>query len=251
MSSSTPILPSLKPSSTGLPASSAALSPLPAIPATGRQPASTSKGLARWLDAFAVVWDKTSIYLPVLLMGFLALVSYWVVSVTPSAEPPTPERGVSQAPDSIMRDFAVRQFSPDGTLKSELFGQEMRRYPHNDSSVIDLAHGLQIAETGRRTTFQAQRLTTNADQSIYWFEGDVIIIREAHNTPASQDPKIEYRGEALTLYVDKDRLESDKPVVITRGNDRISGNRLRYDDNTTVLDVQGRVRAVLEPRTKP
>jgi lipopolysaccharide export system protein LptC len=207
--------------------------------------------LTRSLDALAAVWDKTSIYLPVVLMGLLALASYWVVSLSPSADLPAPERVVSQAPDSIMRDFAVRQFSPDGTLKSELFGLEMRRYPYNDTSVIDEAHGVQIADTGRRTTFQAQRLTTNADQSIYWFEGNVIIIREAYHSPTSQDPKIEYRGEALTLYVDEDRLTSDKPVVITRGNDRISGNRLRYDDNTTVLDMQGRVRAFIQPRTTP
>lgn len=225
--------------------------PLPPLPARGKASAPSAKSVTRWLDTLAALWDKTSIYLPVLLMGLLALVSYWVVSLSPSAELPAPERVVSQAPDSIMRDFAVRQFSPNGTLQSELFGREMRRYPYNDTSVIDEAHGVQIADTGRRTTFQAQRLTTNADQSIYWFEGNVIIIREAHHTPASQDPRVEYRGEALTLYVDEDRLASDQPVIITRGNDRISGNRLRYDDNSTVLDVQGRVRALLQPRTTP
>jgi lipopolysaccharide export system protein LptC len=221
------------------------------LPNGGKASAPSAKGVTRWLGAMAAVWDKTSIYLPVVLMGLLALASYWVVSLAPSADLPAPERAVSQAPDSIMRDFAVRQFSPDGTLQSELFGREMRRYPYNDTSVIDEAHGVQIADTGRRTTFQAQRLTTSNDQSIYWFEGNVIIIREAHHTPASQDPRVEYRGEALTLYVDEDRLESDKPVVITRGTDRISGNRLRYNDNTTVLDMQGRVRALLQPRTSP
>ena len=231
-----------------MPASSSALPPLPG---GNKASATSAKGFTRWLDALASIWDKTSIYLPIVLMGLLALGSYWVVSLAPSADLPAPEQAMNQAPDSIMRDFAVRQFSPDGTLKSELFGREMRRYPYNDTSVIDESHGVQMADTGRRTTFQAQRLTTNGDQSIYWFEGDVIIIREAHNTPTSQDPKIEYRGEALTLYVDEDRLTSDKPVVITRGNDRISGNRLRYDDNTTVLDMQGRVRAFIQPRTTP
>jgi lipopolysaccharide export system protein LptC len=224
---------------------------LTALPVAVSQTTSTTKGITRWLDPLVSLWDQTSIYLPVLLMGLLALISFWIVGITPSADLPAPERAISQAPDSIMRDFAIRQFTPDGTLKSELFGREMRRYPHNDTSVIDGAHGVQIADTGRRSTFQAQRLTTNDDQSIYWFEGNVIIIREAHYTPTSQDPRVEYRGEALTLYVDEDRLESDKPVVITRGADRISGNRLRYDDNTTVLNIQGRVRATLQPRTSP
>ena len=216
-----------------------------------RPPQHAKPGLSRWLDRVAVLWDKASIYLPIFLMGFLALLSYWVVSLTPSYDLPQAERAVSQAPDSIMRDFAIRQFGPDGTLKSELFGREMRRYPYNDSIVIEQAQGLQIAETGRRTTFQAQRLTTNADQSIYWLEGQVIVVRDAHTTPTSDDPRVEYRGEALTLFVDEDRLESKLPVVITRGRDRISANSLDYDDNSTVAHLRGRVRALLAPRPAP
>ncbi len=229
------------------PTSTDSLAPLPPTASTlGR-----AQGLTRWLDALASVWDKTSIYLPVVLMGFLALVSYWVVSLTPSFDLPKPEQAQSQAPDAIMRDFSIRQFAPNGTLKSELFGREMRRYPHNNTTVIDHTQGVQLADTGRRTTFTAKRLTTNADQSIYWFEGNVVIVREAHNTPTGLEPQVEYRGEALTYYVEQDRLESTQPVIITRGNDRISANSLRYDDNTTVVNMQGRVRALLSPRTTP
>lgn len=230
------------------PPASATLAPLPSSD-NAQKP--KPYGLDRMLDVLAAAWDQTSIYLPIVLMGVLALVSFWIVGLTPNVDLPKPEPILSQAPDSIMRNFAVRQFSPDGTLKSELFGREMRQYPHNNTSVIDDAQGVQIAETGRRTTFQAQRLTTNADQSVYWFEGNVIIIREAHQLADSQGPRIEYRGEALTLYVSEDRLASDRPVIVTRGNDRISADSLRYDDNTSVANMQGRVRAQLLPRKSP
>ena len=244
--------PSPQPSSLPIPAGVAAsLPPLSALPPKANSSAAASSGLSRVLDTVASAWDKTSIYLPIVLMGFLALVSYWVVSLTPSADLPPPERAASQAPDSIMRNFAIRQFSPDGTLKSELFGDEMRRYPYNDTTVIDQSRGLQISPTGRRTTFRAQRLTTNADQSIYWLEGSVLIIREAMSSPSGNEPQVQYQGESLTFYVSQDRLESNKPVLIIRGNDRISANSLRYDDNTTVVNMQGRVRALLAPRTTP
>lgn len=221
------------------------------VSARGAAPAPLT-GWRRWLDRLATAWDKTSIYLPMLLMGLLALISYWIVSLTPIGDLPRPERAVSQAPDAIMRDFAIRQFSPSGDLKLELFGREMRRYPYNDTTVIDLARGLHIAPTtGRRTTFNAQRLTTNADQSIYWLEGNVIIIRESPALLTDAEPTVEYRGDALTLYVDQDRLESNQPVVITRGPDRFSANSLRYDDTTTIANLQGRVRALLAPRSKP
>lgn len=227
------------------------LPPLSARPPKANSSASASSGLSRVLDTVATAWDRTSIYLPIVLMGFLALVSYWVVSLTPIADLPPPERAASQAPDSIMRNFAIQQFSPDGTLKSELFGDEMRRYPYNDTTVIDRSRGFQISPTGRRTTFSAQRLSTNADQSIYWLEGSVLIIREALSSPSGDEPQIQYQGESLTFYVAQDRLESNKPVLIIRGNDRISANNLRYDDNTSVVNMQGRVRALLAPRKSP
>lgn len=238
--------PSTLPASASSPATLSALSPLPA---RGRLHQNSATGWARWLDVLASAWDKTSIYLPIVLMGFLALVSYWVVSLTPTTDLPKPEQAQSQAPDSVMRDFAIRQFAPNGSLKSELFGREMRRYPYNDTTVVDDTRGVQFALTGRRTSFSAQRLTTNGDQTIYWLEGNVVVIRDAHSTPTGIEPKVEYRGEALTLYVEQDRLESNKPVTITRGNDRISANSLRYDDNTSVVNMQGRVRALLSPRS--
>lgn len=231
--------------------SASAMQPLVRLPASDRLPQHTPKGLGRWLDIVAATWYKSSIYLPIVLMGFLALISYWAVSVTPLSDLPKAEPTQSQAPDSIMRDFVIRQFAPDGTLKSELFGREMRRYPYNDTTVVDHTKGMQVALSGRKTTFTANRLTTNANQSIYWLEGDVVIIRDAHSTPTGIEPRVEYRGEALTLYVDQDRLESNKPVTITRGADRMSANSLRYDDNTTVVNMQGRVRALLSPRTSP
>jgi len=240
---------SAQPSTMPAPASSpSTMSVLSPLPASGRLPQDSAQGLTRWLDVLATAWDKTSIYLPIVLMGFLALVSYWVVSLTPTTDLPKIEQTQSKAPDSIMRDFAIRQFSPNGSLKSELFGREMRRYPYNDSTVMDDINSVEIAVTGRRTTISAKRLTTNGDQSIYWLEGNVIIIRNAHSTPSGVEPKVEYRGEAISFYVEQDRLESSKPVTITRGNDRISANSLRYDDSTTVVNMQGRVRALLSPR---
>ena len=228
--------------------------PSTAIESMARLPANDSPtqlshiSLVRWRDILATTWDKTSIYLPIVLMGFLALVSYWALSVTPQIDFPKPEQTLSQAPDSIMRNFAIRQFSPDGSLKSEIFGREMRRYPYNDKTVVDDIKGLQIAPNGHRTTFTANRLTTNTNQSIYWLEGNVVVIREAHSAVNRAEPQVEYRGQAITLYVEQDRLESSKPVSVVRGADRISGNSLRYDDNAGVVNMQGRVRAVLSPR---
>lgn len=204
--------------------------------------ATPASRLGRW-------WDRVSIYLPVLLMGLLALASYWVVSQAPSVEPPLPPAPASREPDYFMRDFATRSFFADGTLKSELRGAELRHYLAADRLEVDDVSLRALNATGRLTTARAQRLVTNDDQSYYTLSGNVVIVREAQRLPDGRGlPRLEFRGETLTYYPDGDRLESDQPVEMLRGNDRVRADRLRYADDARQVDLQGRVRATLYPR---
>lgn len=183
-------------------------------------------------------------------MGALALVSYWVVSITPRVDLPSRATTTSQAPDYVMQDFTIRQFGPDGQLESELLGHELRNYPHNDTTQVDQARGRQLSPEGRTTTFTAQRATTNKGNTIYWLEGDVFVVRPSYTPEQGPiEPRTTYQGQALTYYVDDDRLVSELPVLIKRGNDTFSANRLTYDDRSTVLTMQGRVRVLLAPRS--
>ena len=56
-------------------------------------------------------WDRLAVYLPLLLMGLMAMTTYWLVRNTPiaaEAESETPPRHV---PDYFMRDFSVKVFA--------------------------------------------------------------------------------------------------------------------------------------------
>src|SRR5690606_6552614 len=86
----------------------------------------------RWQDALS----RLSIYLPVMLMGLLALASYWLLRITPAPAQPEPERPVTEHPDFFMRGFAVKAFDERGRIKSEVRGTEGRHYPHNETLVI-------------------------------------------------------------------------------------------------------------------
>jgi lipopolysaccharide export system protein LptC len=219
------------------------LNAAPSLPppiATGGAPKASRLG--RW-------WDRLSIYLPVLMMGLLALASYWVVSQAPKPEPPRPQRPASSEPDYFMQDFAVRTFAADGSLQSELRGAALRHYPGTDRLEVDQVELRSVNPEGRLTTARAQRLLTNDEQSFYTLTGDVVIVREAQRLADGRTlPRLEFRGQALTYFVTEERLESDQPVVMLRGTDRVSADRLRYAEDTRQADLQGRVRATLNPR---
>ncbi len=216
------------------------LAPLPSAPTRPRR--SFAQRAGGW-------WNQLSIYLPVLLMGVLALGSYWVVSQSPGPAEPRPPRPVSADPDYFMRNFAVRTFAANGQLKSELRGSEMRHYPADSTIEVEGARLRAINDLGRVTTASARQLITNDTQTLYTLSGDVIIVREALNLPDGQRlPRLEFRGETITFLVEEDTVLSDQPVRMMRDADRMQADSLRYNDNTREAILRGRVQATLNPR---
>jgi len=82
-------------------------------------------------------FDRLTLYLPVLLMGALAMSTYWLVRTTPPANIPAPVAKVEHLPDYFMRQFAVKTFDAEGKLKSEVSGAEARHFPDTDTLEID------------------------------------------------------------------------------------------------------------------
>lgn len=196
----------------------------------------------RWLD-------HASIYLPVLLMGALALGSYWLLRTAPVLRTTTPAAPPSTEPDYTMQRFAVKTFDAQGRLASEVAGLQARHYPIDDRTEIEQARMLQINDSGQRLTAQAQRVTVKSGQTHYQLEGDVRVLREAGRNASGQAvPAVSFAGESLRLDTQANQIESDQPVTLTRGADKMLADRLRYDDQTRIADLDGRVRATLAPR---
>jgi len=194
-------------------------------------------------------WDQLSIYLPVLLMGLLALASYWLLRATPAPLEPEPDRPPTHEPDHLMRRFSVKVFDASGALKSEVYGAEARHHPDTDTTEIDQARIRSLGPDGRVTTATAQRIISNARQTAFILEGDAVVVREpAPSGAAAAVPRLEFRGESLQVFTDPERVISNRPVVLVRGNDRLTANSLDYRGDERAAVLQGRVRATLAPR---
>lgn len=193
-------------------------------------------------------WDTVSIYLPVLLMGLLALASYWLLRATPAFVEAPAAQPVSQEPDYFMRRFSVKSFDPDGTLRSEVAGTEARHHPSDDRVEIDNARIRRIDDQGLVTVATARRVTTNSDNTEFLLEGNAQVLREAATgLDGVARPRLQFNGERLKIFVKPDRVVSDRPVVLRRGNDRLEAATLDYRDDERVADFTGRVRVELQP----
>jgi len=190
-------------------------------------------------------WDRIAIYLPVILMGLMALGTYWLARNTPSFGPAESARPVTHDPDYFMRNFSVKTFDATGRLKSEVFGSEARHYPDTDTLEIDQPRIRAYSETGELTVATARRALSNADGSEVQLLDNAVVTREA----TAQRPSMEFRGEFLHVFVNTERVRSHKPVTLIHGNDQFTAESLDYDNLDRVMDLKGRVRGVLVPNT--
>lgn len=209
----------------------------------------TAADMAPWSRRLRRGWDRLSIYLPVVLMGLLALGSYWLLRATPELELPVAERPPQHQPDYFMRGFAVRSYAPDGTLRSEVRGSEARHYPDTNHTEIDQARIRSQLPGSALTTARADRVTSNADQTEFVLRGNAVVVREPQRDAAGKiRPRLEFQGEHLRVLSEERRVTSEQPVVLLRGRDQMRANTLDFSDGTGVALLRGRVQATLQSK---
>ena len=195
-----------------------------------------------------VAWDRLSLYLPVILMGVLALGTYWLVRSAPVFMPPEPERAATHDPDYFMKKFSVKTFDATGRLKSEVTGADARHFPDTDTLEIDRVRIRSFNGQGELTVATANRALSNADGSDVQLFGNALVVRDAVASKAGQTtPRLEFRGEFLHAFMNTEQVKSDKPVQLTRGNDRFTGDTMDYDNLARVMQLRGRVKGLLVP----
>ncbi len=187
-------------------------------------------------------------YLPVVLMALLALGTWWLVANTPVPDSGKPAAPPRHEPDYTMHRFTVQRFAPDGRLRVQVKGDELRHYPDTDTIEIDNVHMRSWSEDGRLTEATARRALTNGAATEVQLLGGARVVREALAASGeARDQPIEFRGEFLHVFLDTERVRSHLPVTVLHGSGELRADTLAYDNLERVLEVRGRVNATFLP----
>ena len=187
--------------------------------------------------------DALSAYLPLLLMGLIALATWWLVKQTPVPEPPAAARAPRTEPDYTMRGFALERFDASGRLKVRIEGELLRHFPDSGRIEIEDARIRAFAPDGRETLATAKRALGNGDGSeLQLLGGAEVTSRDTAGAP------IFIRGEFLHAFLITERVRSHLPVLVRFGATELTAGGIDYDNGARRLEFKGPVRAVLAPR---
>ena len=219
------------------------------LPARSTGPVSAPQQQSMWRKLL-FLWDRTAIYMPLLMMGALALGTYWMVRNTPIFGTPEVAKEVGHEVDYFMQNFTIKTFDESGKLKSEISGTEARHFSDTDILEIDHARIRSINVEGKLTTATANRAYSNADGSEVQLVGNAVVIRQpSRDAQGNATQKLEFHGEFLHAFLNEERVQSHKPVLLIRGADQFTGNVFSYNNLDQVALLTGRVRGVLMPKS--
>jgi len=198
------------------------------------------------------LWNRLSIYLPIMLMGLFALATLWLIRSTPSVIEAVAKRPAAHEADYFLRNFSIKTFDAKGRLKAELFGSEAQHFPDTETLEIERVRSRSIDARGLVTAATSDRAISDAEGTDVQLLGNVRVIRDpAPGRSGNAGQPIEYRSEFLHVFSEKEKMKTHLPVVVSQGTDRLSGNAMSYDNVEEILELTGQVRGILNPRKAP
>ena len=200
------------------------------------------------INRLRVFGDRVTLYLPIILMGWFALGTYWLVRSTPLLLLHGQEAQERHEPDYFMRNFSVKSFDGAGRLKTEVIGTDARHFPDSNTLEIDFVRIRSFGDEGGVTVASARSAVTNADATEVQLFGEARVVREPTADKMAQvQPSMEFRSEFLHAFMETERFFSDKPVELLRGNDRFTADSMEFDNRKRVMNLKGRVKGTLLP----
>ena len=188
-------------------------------------------------------WDLLNSWLPLLLMGILALGTWWLVRQAPPPLESRAERAPREEPDYVMQRITLQRYTAEGRLRLQIEGRELRHLPVSDRIEIDDATVRAYAPDGRETVGTARQLVSDARGADVLLSGGARVIGStAQGLPA------QIEGEALRVHPQEDRVRSDLPVRIRIGNDAVEAAGVDYNQRSGQVEFSGPMRAELAPR---
>jgi lipopolysaccharide export system protein LptC len=196
--------------------------------------------------------NRLTAWSPVLLLGGLAALTYWLDS---QVQAPIPRRDGSERHDAdiYIEGFRAISLDANGHPVQSIAGTRAEHFG-DDQTTEFLEPMLALTQAGKpafRVTAARGKLT--ADRKDVFFHGNVRAVRDAGPATPGEAPAgpVTVTTEYLHVIPDREIARTDKPVTIEEPRGIIRSVGLELDNNTRLLRLQSAVSGTLQPQALP
>ncbi|MET3133510.1 lipopolysaccharide export system protein LptC [Oxalobacteraceae bacterium GrIS 1.11] len=179
-----------------------------------------------------------------ILVGVLfALGSFWLLQVMNQSGLNAETGRHDNEPDYFVDQFSLVRMTPLGQPAYIVSGVKLTHRPLDDSSDIERPFVRKLSPAMPPMDVHADRGHIDQGNSRVQLMENVSLERDA--SPAAQH--LHLSTQALTIFPDADRMESDQAVGVLLGNTSMTGIGMRANNATSQIDIGQRVRITIPP----
>ena len=175
---------------------------------------------------------------------FVACGSFWLLQVMQRGDTDQAADANKNEPDYIVEKFSFVRMTPEGRPRYLFYGAKLTHRPIDDVSDV-------VQPIMRNLTPGAAPMTINAlgarirhGENRVDLLGKVVIDRP----PSPMAKGLRLKTEALTVFPDEDRMQSDQKVQMTLGTASVTGTGMRANNATRQIDFDSRGQIIYPPK---
>ncbi len=192
-----------------------------------------------WLDRL-IAWS------PVLLLGAMAALSYWLDAQVRGPQPKFDGSG-RHDPDLYIQNFRAISLDAAGRVRQALVAKTARHYPDDDTTELD-SPNMTFNDPGKPTfNISSEKAKVTGDREHIYFVGKVKGVRDA-SSPTAKDGPSTIASEYLHVTPKDERVVTDKAVTISDPRGIISGTGLEYDNKSKNIKLRSGVSGQMQPQ---
>lgn len=183
---------------------------------------------------------------PVLLLGLLAALSFWLQGVVDREMPASRPAG-AQRLDATAEHFSILRLDDQGKPRYRLIAPYLAHYPDDDATLVTFPTVLNYREAEDPVVISAHEAVIAVGGDVVHLWGGVVAQRGA----TAKAPQLVAQMPDLTLQTQDKYAFTASPVEINQGNAWLKGIGLRMDHAASQLFLDAAVRGYyLRPRGK-
>jgi len=199
------------------------------------------------------LYDRAVAWSPVLLLGSLAALTYWLDAQVQSA-PPRLDGASRHDPDLFVDNFRAVTYDAEGRVRQSLSARRAKHFP-DDETIEFEAPSLTLTTPGEPAiTLVADEGTLAGDRERVTFRGNVRAARAAAGgTGPAGAPAgpVTLTTDLLRVTPKAGRAETDRPVTIEEPRGIIRGVGMELDNQARTVRLKSSVRGTLYPDRPP
>ena len=189
------------------------------------------------------LFDRLAAGASMLILITLGVISYLLAMQADRGTRTGPEATLRHEPDYYVEHLKVLKVNQAGQPSLRLVAEQLRHYPDDNTLAFVKPKVLTLDENEPAFDVTSDTGVGPDDGTKIDLFDNVVMVREE----TAESARLEARTDQATVFIDDKVIQTDRPVEIDLGPNRLTGTGMRLDGETRQLQVDSRVRGTLAP----